>query len=254
MTRTHNKHVRAYVDGVDLSGYSRTVGPLVWMFGAEPDASMTDGCKNIVVGQADIQAGTLNAFVDNDAAGLFALASGSTGTRNLLVAIGANAAPVAGDNVFAWKFEQTSYTVEQGTGFVAVNVPFGGASYASTLTYCRPWGKLLHAKGLETDVNASAGIDDNGAQTTKGGIFVYHLHSSDGTVTLKVQDASTNSDGSFGDLSGATSGSITAAVSPKSGMIALSTIATVKRYLRWQLAFGTATAATFTCAFIRNNL
>lgn len=73
MTRTHNKHVRVYVNGVDMSGYSRTVGPLGWMFGAEPDAAMTDAVKNIIVGQADIQAGTLNAFLDNDTAGLFAV-------------------------------------------------------------------------------------------------------------------------------------------------------------------------------------
>ena len=254
MTRTHNKHVRAYVDGVDLSGYSRQVGALSWMFGAEPDAAFTDESKNIVMGQCDIQAGTLNAFLDADAAGLYTLGSGSYGTRNLLVAIGTNAAPAQGDHVFAWKFEQTSYSVEQGSGFVSATVPFGGASYASTLTYKRPWGRLLHAKGAETAVNSATGIDDNGASSALGGIFIYHLFSSDGTVTLKVQDAATNSDGSFADLSGATSGSVDATSTPQHGMIALGTTATVRRYLRWQLAFGTATGATFACAFIRNNL
>jgi hypothetical protein len=72
MTRTHNKHVRVYVNGVDRSGYSKQIGPLGWVFGAEPDTAMTDGAMNILIGQADIQAGTLNAFLDNDAAGLFA--------------------------------------------------------------------------------------------------------------------------------------------------------------------------------------
>jgi len=254
MTRTHNKHLRAYVDGVDLSGYSRQVGALAWTFGAEPDASFTDESKNIVMGQCDIQAGTLNAFLDSDAAGLYTLGSSGNGTRNLMVAIGANAAPAQGDHVFAWKFEQTSYAVEQGSGFVSATVPFGGASYASTLTYKRPWGRLLHAKGAETEVNAATGIDDIGASSALGGIFVYHLFSSDGTVTLKVQDAATNADGSFADLSGATSGSIDATSAPLHGMIALGTTATVRRYLRWQLAFGTATGATFACAFIRNNL
>lgn len=254
MTRTHNKHVRAYVDGVDLSGYSRQVGALVWTFDAEPDAAFSDEVKNILVGKCDIQAGTLNAFMDNDAAGLYALTNSGAGTRNLMVAIGANAAPVAGDNIFAWQFEQTDFAVEQGAGFVSVTVPFGGASYASTLAYKKPWGRLLHAKGAETDVNASTGIDDNGSSSALGGIFVYHLFSSDGTVTLKVQDASSNLDGSFGDLAGATSGSIDGSVSPAHGMVAIGNTATVKRYLRWQLAFGTATGATFACAFIRNNL
>jgi hypothetical protein len=252
MTRTHNKHVRVYVNGVDLSGYSRTIGPLAWMFGAEPDAAMTDGAKNIVIGQGDIQAGVLNAFLDNDAAGLFA--NKAQGTKNLLVAIGANAAPVAGDNIFAWKFEDTGYMAEQGSGFVAANLPFGGASYASTLTYKRPWGILLHASAARTAANTAVGIDDNAASSELGGIFVYHLLSSDGTVTLSVQDAATNTDPSFAALSGATSGSITAAVTPQSGMVALGTTATVRRYLRWQLALGTATTATFVMGFIRNNL
>lgn len=252
MTRTHLKHYRVYVNGVDLSGQSRTIGALSHSFGAEPDTSFTDEAKNIVMGQADIQAGTLSAFLENDAAALFA--NQAQTTRNLLVAIGANAAPVAGDNVFAWKFEDTGYMMEQGTGFVAATLPFGGASYASTLTYKKPWGKLLHPKGTETEVNSSTGIDDNGASSALGGIFVYHLHSSDGTVTLKVQDAATNSDGSFSDLSGATSGSIDATSAPLSGMIALGVTATVRRYLRWQIVLGTATTATFTTAFIRNNL
>lgn len=253
MTRTHNKHVRAYVDGVDLSGYARQVGALTWMFDAEPDAAFTDEVKNIVMGQGDIQAGTLNAFLDADSAGLFTLANASYGTRNLMVAIGANTAPTAGDNVFAWKFEQTAYSVEQGSGFVSATVPFGGASYASTLTYKKPWGRLLHAKGAETAANTATGIDDT-ASSTYGGILAYHLFSSNGTVTLKVQDASTNSDGSFADLSGATSGSINASVTPASGMVAISTTATVRRYLRWQLSLGTATTATFAMAFIRNTI
>lgn len=257
MTRTHAKHARVYGNGVDISGYSRSVGSLDWTFDAEPDAAFTDEVKNILIGKCTIAAGPYSAFLDNDAAGLFRLAglgSADHGTMNYMVALGANAAPVAGDNVFAWKFEQTAFMVEPGAGFVAVSIPFGGASYASTLTYKKPWGKLLHAKGAETAVNSSTGIDDNGASSALGGIFVYHLHSSDGTVTLKTQDATTNADGSFADLSGATSGSIDATTTPASGMIAIGTTATVRRYLRWQLEFGTASTATFTAAFIRNSL
>ena len=254
MKTTHQKLVREYVDGVALSGSSRSVGPLSWSFGADSDAAFTDGSKNILIGQGDIQAGTLNTFMDNDTAGANALLKSGNGTRNLLVAIGANAAPVAGNPVFAWKFEQSAFTSEQGTGFVTATIPFGGASYASTLTYKKPWGVLIQASGTETDVNASTGIDDNGASSALGGIFVYHLLSSNGTVTLKVQDAATNADGSFSDLSGATSGSINGSVTPQHGMIALGTTATVRRYLRWQLVFGTATGATFVAAFIRNNL
>ena len=254
MTRTHTKHVRAYINGVDVSGYTRSVGSLDWTFGAEPDAAFTDGCKNILIGQGDIQAGGYSAFLDNDAAGLFALTSAGSGTKTYTLAFGNNAAPVAGDPVFSWMFEQTAYNAEAGTGFVAVTVPFGGASYASTLTYKKPWGVLLHPSGTETAANTAVGIDDIGGASALGGIFVYHLHSSDGTVTLSVDDAATNLNASFSALSGATSGSITAAVSPKYGMIALGTTATVRRYLRFQVAFGTASTCSFTAAFIRNNL
>lgn len=257
MTRTHLKHWRAYIDGVDVSGYSRQIGSLNWMFGAEPDAALTDGVKNILIGQGDIQANALNAFVDNDTAGLFALAgtgSNDHGTRNVMYAMGANAEPTEGNSIFAWKFEQTAYYVEPGTGFMVVNVPFGGASYASTLTYKKPWGILLHAKAARTAVNSATGVDDNGAATALGGVFVYQLFSSNGTVTLKAQDAATNSDGSFSDLSGATSGSVDASAAPKSGMVAISTTATVRRYIRWQLAFGTASTATFALGFIRNHI
>ena len=41
-------------------------------------------------------------------------------------------------------------------------------------------------------------------------------------------------------------------VTPASGMVAISTTATVRRYLRWQISLGTATTATFALAFIRN--
>jgi hypothetical protein len=255
MTRTHQKHCRVYMDGVDLSGYSRTIGALSSMFGADADASLVDECKNITMGQGEITAGPINAFLDNDAAGLFVLAGSGTadhGTRNLMIAIGSNAAPVAGNPVFAWKFEQTSYQVEQGSGFVAANVTPGGASFASTLTYKQPWGVLLHAKGAETAVNSGTGIDDLGAASALGGIFVYHVFTANGTATFKAQDATTNSNGSFADITGATSGSVDATSAPKHGMIALGTTAAVRRYLRWQIVLGTATTVTFAAAFIRN--
>src|SRR5688572_766858 len=118
MTRTHLKHYRAYLDGVDLSGYSRSIGALSWMFDAEPDAALTDEVKNVLQGKPDIQAGPLNVFLDNDAAGAYAnfgLGANDHGTRNYMVVMGANAAPVAGNPIFAWKFEQTYYYVEQGS-------------------------------------------------------------------------------------------------------------------------------------------
>lgn len=263
MARTHNKHLRVFVDGVDISGYSRSVGALNWVFDAEPDAAITDAVKNILIGKCDIQAGPISAFLDNDTAGLYVLAGkagAGTGTRNLMISIGANAAPAKGDNVFAWKMEQTDYSVEQGSGFVAVNIPFGGSSSQGTLVYKKPWGHLLLPKTDLTSAatNTATGIDDLGASSALGGIFVYHVLTSNGTLTLTAEDAATNVDGDFVTSTldtVATSGLLTtAAVTPKHGMIALATDRAVLRYLRWQIVWGTATTATVTVAFIRNNL
>lgn len=376
MARTHNKHIRVYVDGTDISGYARSVGPLAWTFDSEPDAAITDEVKNILVGKCNVSVGPYSAFLDTVAtrppilgsnvivngtftgdtnwtkgtnwtitttavatavttgtltatvapltagkqylvtytiavtAGDIAIKDGTNtgttrtaagtyeelftsvdgsflffspsssftgtidnvsakeyssglnadhGTRNNMIAIGANAVPAAGDNIFAWVFEQTAQTVDQGTGFVALSLPFGGASSLAPLTYKKPWGKLLYAKAARTSVigvNTDAGIDDYGASTALGGIFVYQLFTSDGTVTLSAQDAAVNNDGGYADsgITTATSGAILATSCGKAGMVSLGTTATVRRYLRWQIAFGTATTATFAVGFIRNTL
>lgn len=254
MGRTHNKHIRVYCNGVDLSGYSRSVGALAWMFGTQPDAAVTDECKNILIGQGDIQAGSVNAFLDNDTAGLFA--NQAQGTKNLMVAIGAGAAPAAGNPVFAWKFEDTGYNAQQGDGFVVATLPLSEASYASTLTYKKPWGVLLHAKGAETEVNSTSYVDDYGASPPElGGIFVYHIFTSaGGNVTVKAQHSDTTTDGDFADITGATSGAVDASSTPVHGMIALGTTLAIKRYLRWQVVFNAGNSVTFAAAFIRNTL
>ena len=79
--------------------------------------------------------------------------------------------------------------------------------------------------------------------------MAYQLFSSNGTVNLKVQDAGTNSNGSFSDL--VASGLITAAVTPAAALVPLSRTAAVNKYLRWQITLGTATTATFAIAFCR---
>lgn len=253
MTRLNPKNVRVYSDGYDLSGYERSLSPVTWGYETSPDAAFSDECKNVVIGQPTIDFKSLDGFLDNDTAGKFAIYSGGSGTRNIMVVSGTANPAVAGDPVFAWTFEQNSYNVTPALdgSFTAASLGLGGASYAGVLTYSKPWGVLLHAKAAETAVNTAVGIDDKGAATTAGGIFFYQLFTSNGTVTLKVQDAATNSDGNFSDLSGATSGSIDATTTPVGGKVALTVSATVRRYLRWQLVFGTATTATFALAFVR---
>lgn len=252
MTRINDKFTRLYNNGVDISGYANAIGSLDWMYASSPNAAFSDQVFNAIAGRPTISAGTINAFLDNDTAGLFNQVKTATDNYNLMVAFGTNAVSVAGDPFFAWKFEQTDFQVGGGEGFLPVTIPVGNASYSGVLTHSKPWGVILHPSGAETAVNTAIGIDDRGASSALGGIFVYHLLSSNGTVTLKVQDAATNTNPNFADLSGATSGSIDASSTPTSGMIALSTTATVRRYLRWQLVLGTATTCTFVCGFIRD--
>jgi hypothetical protein len=142
-----------------------------------------------------------------------------------------------------------------------LNSTFGGAAFDAPLTYKRPWGRLLLPKSTITaagGVNTGIGVDDIAGTSALGGMLVYHLISSNGTLALKAEDANgTNVDGDFAssDLDDvATTGMIDASITPKHGMIALATDRAVKRYLRYQVEWGTATTAVATVAFIRNNL
>lgn len=254
--RTASKHTRVYIDGYDFSGDARSIGPLAWSFEEHEFVPLTANVKGYLPGHAEINPGTLNALLDNTATTGIHAVMGAPGMRTVLVPIGIRAAPAQGDPVFCGEFEQKEYLVDPSEGSTGLTVSFEASGRASTFIYARPWGSLLHARSAETAVNSSTGIDDSpaGAATSKGGFMVYQLFTSNGTVTLKVQDAAVNVDGSFADLSGATSGAIDASSSPKSGLVALGITATVRQYTRWQLVFGTATTATFALAFVRNHL
>jgi len=253
MTRTHQKYVRAYINGYDVSGQARQVGTCGAEFDAPMDAALSDEAMNTLLGRASIMCGPINSFLAPSAAtGVWELLNPGTGTRNVMIPIGTLAEPAIGDNVFAWTFEQSSVQMEDNDGFVPFNATLPATSYAGSLNYSKPWGLLVHAKTARTAANTAVGTIDNAASSALGGIFVYQLFSSDGTVTLSIDDSATNANNAaFSALSGATSGSIDASVTPKSGFVQLSTTATVRRYLRWQIALGTATTCTFAIAFIR---
>jgi hypothetical protein len=254
--RTTSKYARFYADGYDLSGYARSVGELRWEFSASPDAALTDAVKNIpAVNAASIGPGTLNGFFDNTAtSGLHAVASGAGVKRVVMIPHGIRAAPAQSDPVFCGEFEQTGYSVAMDNNILVANVPFGETdAIAAGLAYAKPWGVLLHAYGAETGANTATGVDDLGAASAKGGFLCYQIFSVTGTgsVTVKVQEADTNVNGSFADLSGATSGAIAHTAVPCAGIVALGTTAAVKRYLRWQIALVTITSVTFALAFVR---
>jgi hypothetical protein len=247
--RTILKHTRFYADGYEWSGGLRAIGPLQNTYDETDLTTILDAVKGYLPAHSTLGIGTLNGVLDNTATtGLHILASGAAGTkRTVMVAIGIQAAPAQGDPVYLGEFEQQGYYQEG----PYVSIPFALPSETSTtLLYSKPWGWLLHANGAETAVNTAVGIDDIGASTAFGGYLCYQVTAGNGTATIKVQDAATNANGSFSDLSGATSGSIDCST-PKYGIVALGRTATVRRYLRWQIVLGTATTVTFCLGFVR---
>ena len=252
MTRTNSKYTRVYVNGYDISGTANNIGTVGATFDAPPVAAYTDDVMNTVMGQSSIVCGPLNTFLAPASSGsdAFELGKAGNGVFDVMIPFGTLAAPVAGSPMFAWKMYDGGYQAS-GEGVVAATLDFKNAAYSTVKGYESPFGYLAHAKGAETAVNTAVAVIDAGASTAKGGVFVYQLFSSNGTVTLSLQEADTNSNGSFAALTGATSGSLDATTTPASGMVALGLTATVKRYIRWQLAFGTANTATFALGFIR---
>lgn len=253
--RTLPKHTRVYVDGYDLSGAGRTIGPLTWEY-AEVDmtAPMSDAIKGYLLNQVNIGLGTFNGVLDNTTGAIHAVGSAISSPRNVMVPLGIRAAPAIGDPVFVGVFNQLSYNAADDGGAVVANIPFGAWNVNSEIAYTKPWGLLIHNKQAETAVNSAVAPSsmDNGAATTAGGYLMYQVFTANGTATVKIQDSATNAnDAAFADLSGATSGVVDASSTPKSGLVALGITATVRRYLRWQIVLGTATTVTFALAFVR---
>jgi 3D (Asp-Asp-Asp) domain-containing protein len=246
------KYNRVYVNGYDLSGYSRDIGPLTTEFDVTTDAAMSDAIKGGLPELANINVGTLNGFLDNTAtSGLHVLANTATGTKNVLVAVGIRAAPAQGDPAFCAVVEQKNYLAPVTmSGMNNVSIEYAGTSVTSTIkAYQKAWGLLLRPLTATTAVNAAAGVDHPGAaETTAGAYMMYQVTAGNGNATIKVQDSADNS--SFSDVASLTSGVIDCSAAT-SGVIAIGTTATVRRYLRWQIVLDTATTVTFALACVR---
>jgi hypothetical protein len=259
--RTVNKYSRVYVDGYDMSCYSRSIGPLAWTFAEGVDDPLCQSITGVWPGQATISPGTLNGIFDNtsDTGGHAILKT--TGTdRDVMVAQGIQAVPAIGDPVFAGQFRQNDYIAVPSETPSVMTVQFGPTTAgASNLNYAIPWGVLLHDNSNSTAAYAGLGVDNpTGGATAKGGWMMYQVLNAAGagdcTATLKVQDASTNEDGDFADLlsTGVINLGSGGAYVATSGVVALAATATVRRFVRWQLVLGTATEVTFVLSFHRN--
>lgn len=247
--RTLLKWTQVFMDGYALCGYGRSIGPLKQEY---QEADLTGWCNDVMgylPNQASLGIGEYNGVLDTTATvGLHAVL-GTPGTyRNIMVPIGIRGTVAAGDPVYMGRFEQLAYQAAEDGGAMVVNIPFGEWDAAGMINYSKPWGVMLHANSAATAANTSAGIDDRGAATAAGGWLMYQVTAGDGTATISIDDSANNSD--WTALSGATSGSIDCS-SVQHGIVALGTTATVRRYLRWQIALGTANTVTFALAFVR---
>lgn len=204
--------------------------------------------KGILNGRAQIGIGPINTIFDNTASTGPQVVFATPSRRVITVACGTTVAPAAGDPTFNGEFEQNGYNAT-GDGMVTATLPFAFSAGATSLAYREAWGRLIHPSGAETGANTGTSDYDYGAQTTLGGYGVFHLISSDGTCTLSLDDASTDTNPSFSSLLSAAE--MDASSAPKNEIVPLATTATVERYLRWQIALNTATTATFVTSFVR---
>ena len=255
--RTVSKYNRVYLGdsthGVDLSCHVLDVGDLSIDFDGDPIAAYCWGVKGTLLSNATITAGPINAILSAGEAGdLHTTMTALQGRPiSMGIAIGINQVPTLGDPIFVLSTDLKSYTgLESAGGMVTMNATLGGgADSTAGMKYGKAWGTILHGLAAASAANAStADIFDGGAASAAGGFMFYCLTSLDGgNVTLSIEDSADNS--TYTALTGATSGALTEA---GCGIVQLGTNATVRRYLRWQLALaGGATTATFLIAFVR---
>jgi len=251
MARTNKKHQRIYLDGYDMSGYTRDAGTLSLVYEAIPDACLTDGVKNVILGQPTIACGPINATFDTTAtSGMHVLHSSTGGQDYVCVAIGAGAAPAAGNPFFAWYMYQKSYKTATGSGFLSATLEYEPST--GFVTYGKPWGTIILPLTAKTAANSANNGVDNTISTALGGIFYYHATGgNDSTVTLTLEDSNDNgSTDAWASVTGATSGAVDPTSAPVAGMVNLSATLTIKRYVRWQVAT-TGTAVSLFMGLIR---
>ncbi|MEM5769850.1 MAG: hypothetical protein AAGU32_16410 [Bacillota bacterium] len=249
--RTVSRWGRIYVAGRDLSGDTRSIGPLGMMQETEDMEGLDWAVKAGLPGQSIITIGALNSMLNSDgAAQMHDLFNTPGSNYAVMIPIGIRAAPAQGDPVFCAQVNELGYTGEVGLNSLAMNLNFGGKPASLALNHKKPWGTLLRPKLATAGPNSSAGGVDNGAASAFGGFFMYQVFAGDGTAILSVDDSANGSD--YAALSGATSGSIDCST-PKAGIIQLATNAAVRQHLRWQLELETATTVTAAWAFVRSS-
>ena len=253
--RTLEKWARVYVDGYDLSGYGRSIGPLLWEFDtADLTAPMSDAVKGVLPNHCNISPGVFNGVMQSTTdSGVEVSRIQTAGvTRDIMIPIGIRAAPAAGDPVYVCKASHGGLHVVEDAGAMAINATFGGWDVSDLPSYTSPWGVLVHALGAETAANTGDGVN-NGWTTTTGGMFAYQVTSvtrEEATnMVIKLQSCA-SADGDFADVTGATVTIETTDVT--AGIIQVASSVTVYQYVRWQAVVTGVISVTFAMAWIPN--
>jgi len=251
--RTLQIFEKVYLDGYDLTGYMMDTGEQGVDFNPVATLTFGDAIQGYFPTKPTVTLGPIQGVFDNTAlVGLHTVGALTQGAkRNVMLAYGIRGAPAMGSETFCAPMLQAQYN-GVGTAVVTAKIVFDNLDQNSALVYNKFWGKLLHTLASETGANAANTNVDNGAATTAGGWMMWQILSitGSGTVTVSIDDSANGT--SWAALSGATSGAITTASAPTSGIVQLATGATVREYLRWQFALGgSATAASFVLAFMR---
>ena len=251
--RTVIKFLRAYYDGYDLSGFTRTVGPLENTFAEVDVTSITDALTGALPGHAQNNLGVLSANFDNTVTtGLLAVGDAGKGIpHTILIPQGIRAVPAIGDPAFMGRYLQKDFTgAVDAAGGVVMSIPFAGWSAPDEIQYANPWGTLTHAMSAETAVNSGTAGVDGLAQSLFGGYAVFQLNAYTGGTgpVLKVQHSVDQVNVDYSDL--ISSGVMTPA--PAAAIVALALGTTVKEFTRWQVVLNGATTLTFAIGFVRS--
>ncbi|MBX3048443.1 MAG: hypothetical protein KIT46_04480 [Anaerolineales bacterium] len=256
MSRSIAKALRVLVDGYEMSGYARSLGPLTWNHEWARDEAVGVEMYAYLANQVTLSIGQLNvAFDTTPVSGPHEVFAGGEGEHRLVMAaIGRGGlAPAAGDPAFVGEFMQGNYLADPGqTGqTLTVQMDFASSNLGGLQSlYAIPWGVLLQPLATVEAGNEDPGVDNpfTGAATNHGGYMLWMLADADDEVELKLQDADTNEDAEFADL--ASSGPI--AAGPAAGIVPLARGTTVERYTRPQVVLGQATYARYALAFVRS--
>ncbi len=255
--RTVSKFTQVFIDGFDMSGFARSIGPLVVDYGGTQEAALSDAIKNVSGGldQPSVMVGTLDTFLDNTATVGTHVNLATPGTlHRVTVAIGIQAAAAAGDPAFAGEWVENSYIAEVTGGTLAVTADFGEAhNLAASFDYGQGWGHVIDpGTTARTAVNGGTSDHDNGASSALGGFAVLQGLAGNGTATVSLEHSAVDADGNFDSTGDILAFAETDFSTPFAAIAVVATPATtVQRYVRWQVSLNGASTLRFNLMFIR---